>query len=106
MKIIKIIRNSRNPSFIIVKDTDMSIKNFKEIIPDKLKLLRAINISEFIKIEYFANGQVAVYNIYEKNESAKIYNINETEITFETLLGAPEVQPVRISQEKKKMYNV
>lgn len=96
---IKLIENSRNPPFIMVKPEDFHLNDFETIIKKKSKVPKKLQISKAVRIVYAPNGRIDVYENYNGKPETHII---ENTVTFEDLKLTPPPPAIGISEEKIK----
>ena len=97
---INLVRDSRYNPFAIVGKEEYSIKDFETLIKQHVKMPKEFQISKTVKINYFRNGQIQVYNEY--NGRPFEYLIAST-IKFDNLGKAPIC---RYNERKRKRFEV
>ena len=96
---ISLVRDSRSNPFTFIGKEGYSVKDFETLIKQNVKMPKEFQISKAVKISYFPNGQVQVYNEY--NGTPFEYSIEST-IKFDNLEKAPICETVGITKEKVK----
>ena len=98
---INIIKNARDPAFMLVNAQEIGVKNFEAKLEDSCEVPKNWQVSKFAKINYYPNGQVDVFENYDGN--CIRYTITSS-ITLIDLKQSPKSESVGITAEKKKMY--
>lgn len=84
----------------MIEKHQYDVKDFETIMKEGAKIPKEVQISKTVKIEYFPDGTV---KIYDKYFGGKIVEVKiETPLTISDIRKAPLVSPVGISVEKKK----
>lgn len=94
---IQLIKNARNPPFIIIRETEITVNDFELLIPKEVQFPKNVQISEAVKITYFPNGQ---FNVYKTYTDSPIEFILTSSIEIDDLLKTSRALPVGISKEK------
>ena len=58
---LKMIEKAKNPPFIVVKSTVVSVKDFEPCLKSGVKILKDLQIRNAVKIIYYPNGEVEVF---------------------------------------------
>lgn len=95
---IEIIKSARNPPFTIINENDIVVKDFETLIPKQVDVPKELRISEAVKIIYYPNGDVSVFNTYDGEPTT--YKIS-SKIKFDDLLATEMASMIGISKEKK-----
>ena len=62
---IKILKDARNPPFIVLKWGDFDILDYETRIKKECQIPKGLLISKAVRIDYFPNGEVHVFNDYK-----------------------------------------
>ena len=93
----QLIENARDPPFIIIKDSEIIVKDFETLIPKKVDIPKNLHIRDAVRLIYFPNGHVNVFNNYNEIPNGHIIS---SAIEFDDLLKAQLAVPIGISKEK------
>lgn len=92
-----LVKKSKTPNFTVIKESDVILQNFKLLIPEKINIPKNVHISDAVKICYYPNGYVNIYNDY--HEEPRDFLLDST-LTFDDLLNTPSAPSIEITKEK------
>lgn len=99
---IELIRDSKDPPFIMVESPNKVLHDFEKTFKGKVRNTNAIKISTARVIHYLPNGNVECYRNYELNEPPDVFKIN-LKIKLADII---KVSPLIVGITKQKKADV
>lgn len=100
-KYVEIIKESRNPPFIIVESAERFLCNFEVSLKENVKIPKAMKISKACVIHYFPNGTVQLFDNY-KSQNCHKFSI-KSKIKLENM---ENIRPPTVGITKAKFNDV